>query len=131
MPAYNFKAQFAPAVKAGTKLSTIRRRAAKVGTTAYLYTGMRTKACQKLGQGTITKCENIIIGQTADGKPFAKLQGQLLSDNKLLEMAKLDGFKTAELMIDWFAYTYDHLQEDLRGGFVVFAGYLTTWELSK
>jgi hypothetical protein len=54
MPAYNFQKQFAPAVERGEKLCTIRRKAPKVGDKAYLYTGMRTKACRPLGVGVAT-----------------------------------------------------------------------------
>jgi hypothetical protein len=52
MVAYNFKPQFASLVVAGTKLQTIRAerrsRHARPGEAVQLYTGMRTKGCQKL-----------------------------------------------------------------------------------
>lgn len=53
MPGYNFQARFAPKVLGGTKATTIRGRAATVGSTAYLFTGQRTSACARLGQGEI------------------------------------------------------------------------------
>ena len=131
MPAYNFKAQFTPAVEAGQKLCTIRGRAARVGATAYLYTGMRTKACRKLGQGKITNCEPISLGSTVDGLPTGRLAGELLSQKALNKLAKTDGFPNALAMIDWFAETFDQLALLNSGSWLVFEGFLTTWELDK
>jgi hypothetical protein len=131
MPAYNFKAQFAPAVAAGQKLSTIRGRSARVGATAYLFTGMRTKACKRLGQGRITGCEPIALGSTVDGLPTGRLAGELLSQKALNKLAKIDGFPNALAMIDWFAETYDQLDLLNSGSWLVFEGFLTTWELDK
>ena len=61
MPALNFKAEFAPLVESGEKRQTIRKlrkdgRDPKVGDALYLYTGMRTKKCRKLG---IAPCESV------------------------------------------------------------------------
>lgn len=131
MPAYNFKSQFAPAVEAGTKLCTIRGRAAKVGTTAYLYTGMRTKACGKLGQGKITYCRHIQLKRSASGAPYAVLQGRVLSDAELYKLAKSDGFFTANGMMDWFETTYECWTILPSGDALVFEGYMITWELDK
>lgn len=52
MVAYNFKEQFAPAIKSGVKNQTIRRdgkrRHAVAGESLQLYTGMRTRKCSKI-----------------------------------------------------------------------------------
>jgi len=52
MVAYNFKAQFADAIRSGKKTHTIRRngkrRHAAAGERLQLYTGMRTRACRKI-----------------------------------------------------------------------------------
>lgn len=122
MPAYNFQARFAPLVRAGLKKTTIRGRDAKVGSTAYLFTGQRTRACVRLGQGTITSVLPIEIGRHACGEPYASIGGgrapSHLVHDALDALAKADGFKTGEEMADWFA-----AQQGLP-----FTGYLIEWE---
>ncbi len=139
MPAYNFKAQFSPAVEAGQKLCTIRGRAAKVGTTAYLYTGMRTKACRKLAQGTIVDCININLGYEKDGTPRLNLEMTYknLCNSKEInllnftQLAKADGFSSSLEMVNFFRDTYKISKPTIDGGIFVFSGYMITWELDK
>lgn len=66
MPAINFKKQFAPAVESGEKRQTIRARRQDgrdpvAGQTLYLYTGIRTKGCRKLGEVTCKETQQITI----------------------------------------------------------------------
>jgi protein gp37 len=66
MPALNFKKQFAPLVETFKKRQTIRalrkdNRNPRPGQTLYLYTGMRTKGCKKLGEATCKKVTQITI----------------------------------------------------------------------
>lgn len=130
MPAYNFKAQFSPAVEAGQKLCTIRGRAAVVGTTAYLYTGMRTKACRKLGQGTITRCSPIIIGRDDVAFPFVIIDGRKLRMAEVWDLAKQDGFEDSEKFVDFFADS--QVYKTMPGGDIqIFTGFMITWELDK
>lgn len=133
MPAYNFKSQFAPAVEAGQKLCTIRGRAAVVGTTAYLYTGMRTKACRKLGQGTIVHCTGISLGYAQNGVPWARFPKHKMNFLDFTVLAAVDGFSSPRDMVDWFRDQYEHkcvtANED--GGQDVFSGFMITWELDK
>jgi hypothetical protein len=52
MPTLNFQTRFAELVKNGTKRQTIRKvgkRFVCPGDILYLYTGQRTKECQRLG----------------------------------------------------------------------------------
>lgn len=111
MPAYNFQKQFAAAVERGDKLCTIRRNAPKVGDTAYLYTGMRSKACRKLGEGVITKVTLISI--TSDC---------VITSDRVVggldALARKDGFATAQAFLDFFKTTYG---DD-------FKGFLIEWE---
>jgi hypothetical protein len=57
MAAYNFKERFVPMILDGSKTQTIRANRkgrqghAKRGDRVYLYYGMRTKWCRKLGEG--------------------------------------------------------------------------------
>ncbi|MDO8769550.1 MAG: hypothetical protein Q7K57_12770 [Burkholderiaceae bacterium] len=131
MPGYNFKAQFAPAVEAGTKLCTIRGRAAVVGTKAYLYTGMRTKACRKLGQGTIVHCADITLGYAQDGCPRAIYGKRKMSLFDLCALAEADGFNSPRAMVDFFRNQYKTSSVTADGGTTVYGGYMITWELDK
>lgn len=121
MPAYNFQTRFAAQVLPGIKKQTIRRSAAKVGSTAYLFTGQRTRACERIGQGKITSSLPIEIGKNAYGEPYANIEGRkhaYLLHVGLDELAKADGFQTAAEMADWFESTYG----------LPFSGFLIEWE---
>ena len=66
MPALNFKKEFWEKVKSGEKRQTIRAlrkdgRNPHVGEMLYLYGGMRTKGCQKLGESICISVEQITI----------------------------------------------------------------------
>ena len=61
MPLLGFKKQFAPLVEEGQKRQTIRAkrrdgRNPHAGETLFLYTGLRTKSCRKLG---ISGCKSV------------------------------------------------------------------------
>jgi phosphoribosyl-ATP pyrophosphohydrolase len=112
MPAFNFQKQFAPDVESGQKNQTIRAkrkdgRRPEPGQTAYLYTGMRTNACRKLGEKTIEMVQMIMIGNKGclinyneDGEyPITELM-------ELKFFAIDDGFESWEAMRDWFDKTH-------------------------
>ena len=74
MPLLGFKREFAEAVRSGAKRQTIRarrKRPFRIGDVLYLYTGLRTKKCRKLGEAecilvapvTITRGGLIIGGR--------------------------------------------------------------------
>jgi len=104
VPALNFQSRFAPLVESGEKRQTIRAyrkggRDPKVGDTLYLYTGMRTKACRKLGEATCRSVMHfaiqppmIVLGIGAFGT----------SDRKMKALARRDGFNSVSEMIRWF-----------------------------
>ena len=129
MPAYNFKKQFAPQVESGDKTCTIRAtdKGAKVGDTAYLYYGQRTKQCRKLGEGTITGVWPITIWLTSLGKPLAEIQypemfkPMLYFGYHIDNLAKQDGFQDADEMVSFFAKQYG----------LPFNGFLHKWTLNK
>ena len=67
MGLYNFKAQFVPFIKAGSKKHTIRaarRYPAKPGETLHLYTGLRTKKAKLIKRVECVKVEQIKIQVT-------------------------------------------------------------------
>ena len=117
MVAYNFKPQFADAVAHGTKLQTIRpigkKRHVRAGEPIQLYTGMRTKACRKLGE---TRC--LVTKHITLGTHEAWINGVRLSGTSLNLLARQDGFRGWTEMRDWFAETHG----------MPFQGILICWE---
>lgn len=105
MPALNFQKQFAPLVESGEKRQTIRAyrkdgRDPKVGDRLYLYTGMRTKQCRKLGEAVCTASRGMFIqrnGLTSDDPNIPA---------DLDTFAASDGFKSFTAMRDWFHKTH-------------------------
>ena len=107
MVAYNFQQQFAPAVKSGEKLQTIRalgkRRHAKSGDYLQLYTGMRTKSCRKLLDSICISSEP--IGISGDMQVFVGGAGETIKILPIEEVEKLaiaDGFDSAEAFFTFF-----------------------------
>ena len=117
MPAYNFKKEFASAVRAsvdGTfacehpdiapKNQTIRKRRkrrTRIGETLYLYTGMRTSACSKLGESI---CSNLQSLKITEKDIFQ--EGSALSDKQSLKLAQDDGFENVSALRSFFRNTY-------------------------
>lgn len=78
MPALNFKMQFADKVEKGEKIQTIRatrKRPFRCGDKLYLYTGLRTKYCKKIGESVCHNVEDVEI--LSNG--VMKLSGQILN----------------------------------------------------
>lgn len=100
MPAYSFQKQFVPFVESGAKTHTIRgKRKARPrpGQTFYAYYGMRTKQCRKLLESVITSVQDITIEIGEFGLEIA-LDGERLSPDEIVALAKRDGFSSAEDM---------------------------------
>ena len=136
MPAINFSV-FADKVESGEKLTTIRKRHFKKGGTAYLYTGMRTKQCRKLGEGIIVSSIPIsIILDDKNGAVYFTLDGilydkwrrlhgdmQLTKDDydkwhdEYMSIITGDGFEQDWQFFDFFRNKYGN----------TFDGFLTTW----
>lgn len=115
MPAYNFKSRFADKVRSGKKRQTIRKKRKRrtlVGETVYLYTGMRTKKCERLAVGTVTKVTDILIDVSGtdvfivlyDGK--ADITGHILSVDEMNDLARKDGFDTIQELAKFFRDTH-------------------------
>lgn len=65
MPALSFQKQFADQVATGKKRQTIRawrKRPFFTGDKLYLYTGLRTSSCRKLGEAVAARVVAIVIG---------------------------------------------------------------------
>ncbi len=131
MPAYNFQTRFVEAIKTGFKRTTIRANEAVPGTTAYLFTGMRTKACKRIGQGRIIGCSSITVGVKQSGVPLIVIRGKTLNANDLALLAKGEGFKDALELVDFFKTTYKTVLGTADGGAQYFKGYLIAWDPDK
>lgn len=102
MPLLGFKKQFAPLVESGAKRQTIRAkrrdgRNPHPGDTLYLYTGLRTKQCRKLGAAKCTSVQEVVI--TRHGPILA---GRHLGCDEASELAAKDGFSCYGDMADFF-----------------------------
>ena len=129
MPSYNFQSRFAPLVESGEKRNTIRGRAAKVGQTAYLFTGQRTRACRSLGQGLIHSCEPITLGWLEHNyHPIVRINTLQLNGPRIHKLALLEGFTDAREMVWWFEITYQRRRPLDDGSHEVFSGFLIRWE---
>lgn len=105
MPALNFQKQFADKVRTGEKLQTIRKPRAnpiREGDTLYLYTGMRTKNCEKLGEGVCYGVKDVEILENG----VMIINGMFLNKSLRNEIANRDGFDTYTDMWLWFKNTH-------------------------
>lgn len=121
---YNFKARFAPLIESGQKLTTIRAprkdgKLPKPGETLKLFTGMRTKACRKLGERTCLSVKRVAIMKGADsGKPVLYIDLKWIHEPAHLNSVAIrDGFASWEEMGKFF--------EETHGPF--FEGHLIEW----
>lgn len=105
MVAYNFQAQFADAIRAGLKFSTIRpngkRRHAQRGDMLQLYTGMRTSNCQLIK--TAACVASLPIEIHADR---IMIDGHDLPQSQFADFAQHEGFSTIGNLQAWFADRY-------------------------
>lgn len=117
MPLLNFKKQFATMVGAGLTVRTtsppgtvetiIKRQTIRAkrsdgknphaGEMLYLYTGLRTKSCRKLGEAVCMSVEEISIYQAGIVRGGEWLT---IRDQELL--ARADGFQNFSEMAAWF-----------------------------
>lgn len=120
MPALNFQKQFAPAVKSGKKRQTIRAarsdgRNPRVNQMLYLYTGMRTKGCRKLGEGVCRQSLPVYMNEHDNGMIDLYINGDAMDFDQVEQLAKDDGFDNVD---DFYSFFRDRLP---------FRGYLIRW----
>lgn len=130
MPLLSFQKQFVPAVRAmldkdyaqrlkikpkTTTIRAARKRPFRKGDTLYLFSGMRTKYCIKLGTATCKKVEEFTITDispetvdlTMDGitikvNTIISINGIKLTGDQEQIIANKDGFASTGKMIEWF-----------------------------
>ena len=107
MGLYNFRPRFVPFILGKKKRHTIRATRKirdKVGSTAHLYTGLRTKKTVLLGRHPIIKVEAIEIFPRAGNEydPIVYIDGVALTKDEREKLARLDGFENlAEMAGFW------------------------------
>lgn len=107
-----FKKQFAHLVESGEKTQTVRsfpKRVPRIGETAYLYTGLRTKGCRKLGEAIIEGISVVMINwHSMKLAHFCQDKSQPLAGTgfDIERFAVLDGFSCWKEMRDWFEATH-------------------------
>ena len=100
MPSLNFQKQFVQQIREGRKCQTIRslrKVLFKTGDLLYLYTGMRTKNCTKLGEAKASEVLPVLIN-----KWRIEVDGKTLTHRECDEFAKEDGFEDWVKMKVWF-----------------------------
>jgi len=105
MPALNFQNRFADQVESGQKRQTIRlqrKRPIVVNDKLYLYTGMRTKHCRKLGETYCRQVTPIKMGRNyvhlmTEGEPWD------MGPPAREWFARRDGFDSWKAMCQWFS----------------------------
>lgn len=121
MPALNFMQRLAPLVESGEKTHTIRqvrKRPICVGDRLYLYTGMRTKACRKLGEATCIRIQKIAINRLFD-LAAGRIDNKSLTLFEFEILAIRDGLDSAKELTDFLEKKYG----------LPFVGVLIHWEL--
>ena len=108
MPLIGFKKEFADLVESGAKRQTIRaprKRPIKVGDTLYLYTGLRTKQCRKLGEGRCYQVIRVdlgpreIIGWGIQLSNYVAIRDGLSSYSKLAKWFRIGPRESREMTI--------------------------------
>ena len=107
---FSFRKQFADRVASGEKLQTILQhrkdgRMPRPGDRVLLFTGMRTAYCRRLGASTVTEAFPVHLDLERGDWLFI-VNGVRLNFVESEAFAKLDGFRSAVEMIEWFRETY-------------------------
>lgn len=116
MPILSFKKQFAELVETGQKRQTIRKMRKypiKVDDRLYLYTGLRTKQCRKLGESIASYVPDIMMRPKQE---IIIVNNNWLSDYEIEILAKNDGFDNVD---DFFMFFREYER---------FIGQLIRWD---
>ena len=106
MPAYNFKRRFVDLIRSGEKHTTIRparKHKTRAGDVLHLFTGMRTKNCEKIGTFRCVSVVDVIIWTF----PFdVWTNAKSLSKEEIEQLARTDGFESASEFFQFFLDVY-------------------------
>lgn len=120
MPVLNFQKRFAPLIESGEKRQTIRAirkdgKNPRVNQVLFLYTGMRTKGCRKLGEEVCRQSWPVYMDKQDNGIIDIFINGDVLKSEQVEQLAKEDGFESVD---DFFSFFEDRIP---------FRGYLIKW----
>jgi len=124
MPSLSFKKEFAPGILAmldkqyakrtgvepkGTTIRATRKRPIRKGDKLFLFSGLRTKYCKKLGETICKKTEEIIITEDESIIKILReisvsitVNGISLGETEAQKIATCDGFEDWSQMVTWF-----------------------------
>ena len=105
MPSLNFKQRFVAPIESGRKRQTIRKmrkRPFRTGDTLYLFTGMRTANCRRLGTLRCISAHDVTI--TLE---HMEVDGRMLTPEVTGELAQADGFASTQEFLDFFRREHD------------------------
>ena len=109
MPSLNFT-KFTDKILSGEKRQTIRlsrKHPIKRGDKLYLYTGMRTKNCKKLGEAVCSEVVPIKIQCLKDARCSNEIKiTPPLEASAYVDLSKADGFKSLFDFNKFFITTY-------------------------
>lgn len=120
MPSINFQKQFAPGVRAmiseeyakrnrirpkTTTIRAMRKRPFKKGDMLYLFTGLRTAHCERLGKVICHRVEGVEIFRS-EQQGQIRIGEKLLNRREIQRLATNDGFKCAADLFRWFEKTH-------------------------
>ncbi len=109
MVAYSFAPRFAPLIRRGEKLQTIRaprKRHAHAGESLQLFTGMRTRHCVKIIPDVVClKVSPVVILFDARGG-IARIEVDHVEIGSRHDFARADGFDDASDMAAFWADSY-------------------------
>lgn len=120
MALLNFKKEFASLVKTGQKTCTIRamrKHPIKQNEKLFLYSGLRTKSCEKLGESIVAEVYNIEIFNQG-GRYVVVFDGEKLSNEGIKNFAIRDGFPGVNKFFHFFSTTHG----------LPFSGQFIAWE---
>lgn len=123
MVAYSFNPRFIVPIRSGRKHQTIRlprKRHARPGEMIQIYSGMRTKNCQKIIADPRCTAVRLIRLEIDTRSLGVEIEGIRLRGPDILKFAVADGFDT---VYDMAAFWADH-HPDVRN----FEGVLIQWE---
>jgi hypothetical protein len=111
MVAYSFNKQFVPLIQSGHKRQTIRanrKRHARVGETVQLYTGMRTRDCQKIiADQRCNRVDEVRFDLSAmanlKAAPGSYAEMREMIDSRAFEIA-VNGMPISRQSFDFFAH---------------------------
>ena len=89
-----------------TTIRAKRKKPIQKGDSLYLFSGQRTKYCQRLGKVICRKTEAFVIEEESPGIYKIIINGTILSEMVAHEVALEDGFTALGEMIKWFRKKY-------------------------